>query len=53
MFSELRGEVIVRLVNIGGIVGYHCLNCLFINLILCSLNLFLEEYGKLQHRSKT
>jgi hypothetical protein len=43
MFSELRGEVIVRLVNIGG--SHHCLNCFFINLIICSLNLFLEKYN--------
>ena len=30
MFSDLRLEVIVRFVDIGGIVDHHCLNFLFI-----------------------
>jgi hypothetical protein len=30
MFSELRREVIVGFVDIGGIVEHHCLNRLFI-----------------------
>ena len=30
VFSELRWEVIVRFVDIDGIVDHHCLNCLFI-----------------------
>jgi len=30
MFNELRWEVIVRFVDIGGIVVHHCLNVLFI-----------------------
>jgi hypothetical protein len=30
VFSELRGEVIVRFVDIGGIVDHHCLNFIFL-----------------------
>ena len=32
VFSELRWEVIVRFVDIGGIDDHHCLNCLIITL---------------------
>jgi len=30
VFSELRSEVIVRFVDIGGIVDHYCFNSLFI-----------------------
>ena len=30
VFNELRREVFVRFVDIGGIVNHHCLNFLFI-----------------------
>jgi hypothetical protein len=30
VFSELRSEVIVHFVDVGGIVDHHCLNFLFI-----------------------
>jgi len=31
LFSEFRKEMIVRFVDIGGIVAHHCLNFLFIS----------------------
>ena len=34
MFNEMRSEMIVRFVNIGGIVDHHCLNFLFIAIFL-------------------
>jgi hypothetical protein len=30
MFSDLRSEVVVHFVNVGGIVDYHCIRFLFI-----------------------
>jgi hypothetical protein len=30
VFSELRRELVVHFVDIGGIVDNHCLNCLFL-----------------------
>jgi hypothetical protein len=41
VFSELMGEAIVRFVDIGGIVDYHCLNFLFKNMITIKISLNL------------
>ena len=38
VFSELMGEAIVRFVDIGGIVDYHCLNFLFKNMKTLEFN---------------
>ena len=38
VFNELRWEVIVRLVDIGGFIGHHCLISVFIILWFCDIS---------------
>ena len=45
VLNGLRSEVIVRFVDIGGFVDYHCLNVLFITCLYQSnVNLFYKIY---------
>ena len=52
MFYELRWEVIVRFVDIGGIVEHHCLNFLFLKseIYLIYISKFLDVDSMVQPR---
>ena len=46
VFSELMWEVVVRFVDIGGIVDHHSLNVFFINLNYLDVQPFDERYSR-------
>ena len=48
MLNELRWEAIVRFVDIGGIINYHCLNFLFIIVLMFDHNFKHKKHKNLQ-----